>query len=278
MSDHLTPERIEALLAGRLPADLEADLATHLAAGDCDACEQVLAALDPEVAQRLVDVLVRIERAGAKPPPAVRAAVLETLARRAWWRKPWAWGAGLAAAAAAALVLVVAWWGPADPDPGGQRVKGHLSAAGAIELTAGVVQHRPGDPTRVRPIRQDEDLAPGQTLVFRIRTAAAGCHPYLLHRIGDRLEVLWPATLSSQRPLPAGDHPLQQAGKPLGLSLEAHPGDQAFWAVCSLEAIEDPARLRALIPAGPTDLPPQPPEGVSWDRVRVKVPGPGEAP
>jgi len=269
---HLSLERIEALLAGRLEPEREAELAAHLAEGGCPTCERALAQLDPELERRLLDLLARTERVdrGESVPPAAARA----LRARAWTLRPWAWAS--AGAVACALVLVALWPSHEGEDRAGQRSKGPAAEPGAVELTLGVVSDQPAIEARVRPVNPDEPLAPERTLLFRVSTAADGCYLYLLQRAGARVTVLWPASLADQRPMPAGNHDLQRGGKPLGLPLSDSRGPQVFLALCSLAPIGTEADLRALLPPGGRGAPGRAPAGVSWDYARVTVAAPGQ--
>lgn len=209
---HLTPERLQALLAS---SEADAALLAHLEAG-CDTCEAVLAE------SRLLDGEVDAALLGLVPRPSVSDA--------APWRGAGAPGRAakrrlpLAAAALAVAVLLAVVVGPrlfsagtAGLEPG---VKG-VEAPVALALQVAVQRGDAG----FEALAEGATVRAGEVLILRTDASRAARGWVLLQR-GDG-----PAEALEEVALPAGAHVLERDLGLLGVSLDGESGPISVWVV-----------------------------------------------
>lgn len=240
---HLSTERIDDLLQGRLSAEQETALAEHLAE-DCEQCEAALETLEGEREAELLSLLARIQ--GATLGPAERQAVIERSARPVWWRRSVIWAPALATAAAGLLLLI--FWSPAaqrDVLDGGSRVKGAESLLLPVTLNVGWVASPSEGKAEVDRLRKDQHLEAKGGLVFSV-TTQVWCWPYLVRRSGKQTEVLIPASFEDQTRYRPGRHSPQADGRPLGMDAGGLRGQQHFVALCSRARFDRAERVGEL--------------------------------
>lgn len=246
----LTPERLEALLAGTLAGSDRAAVAEHLGS-PCEACVDALASVDGEKilaalsgrkaelsaaeADRMFDAAVPGPKAVAAKEPA--AGLWERLVE---WLGGSAWRPALGVAALLLVAVPVVLLSRAPVGGGYDGVKSGPGEP-ATNLQAnlvGVVGARfNGRPFVSRRASQREQLKPGEVLLVRFRlTESAAVH---LQISGPKASLgVWPDgradTEPPPAPLPAGEHALvanaqvlsiqtQEYGSPVRVTLVASP-------------------------------------------------------
>jgi hypothetical protein len=240
---HLSTERIDDLLQGRLSAEQETALAEHLAE-DCEQCEAALETLEAAREAELLSLLARIQ--GATLGPAEREVVIERATQKPWWRRPLIWAPALATAAAGLLLLF--FWAPAaqvDGADGGSRIKGAESLLLPVILDVGRVASAGESQGVVERLRNDQRLEAMGGLVFSI-TTQVWCWPYMVRRSGKEIEVLIPASFEHQTRYRPGRHSPQADGRPLGVAAGALRGEQRFVALCSRARLDRAERVGEL--------------------------------
>jgi hypothetical protein len=212
--EHLPRHRLEEILGeGPDPA-----ARAHLAG--CERCAARLAALDE----------ARANHARAYPAAPFARKVMARAARRRWgWRSPrtFAIGAGLAAACVA-LILVLR----PTPEPGGEGIR----LKGGAPLLQVYVQ-RGGAP---RLLSDGDRVSAGERLAFAC-VLPAPRYVVLWGRDRSGEMTRWyPSPLDPPALLPAG-----RAQLPVGVELDAAPGEERFIAVLSSQPLDDELSRRA---------------------------------
>jgi hypothetical protein len=228
MTDHLNPERLQALLDGKLKPEQEAALARHLAGGECPTCEEFLGGLDESVEKKLISILDRSTSAGELSTEANRK-ILESITPR---RPPVPRAVLIPAAGfavVALLVLAVVLWLPSDDTT---RIKGDEAGVVHVALSLGLVEPAKAGTVDVRRVASGAEVKPENLVVFRVTTNAP-CYMYLARVGPDGLEVLVPDYFDEPIRHQGGAYTPSVAGNPVAYSLAGNAGTQHFVAVCS---------------------------------------------
>ncbi len=261
---HLTPDRLDALLEGTLPAEEAAALREHLEA-ECPTCAEVIAD-GPDLVT--LGRLLAGAWAGSAEHPAKEdlwRALSPSLPRRVarpWWRR-WSWPV-LGAALAAALALVVLR--PPPQGPGG--VKGQLDLPPAVVLR--VAAGQPG-PEGLAPSRRlgDGDVADAaDTLLFDLEVDRPAAR-YLFVVDGEGVSwLLAPAPGTPARVEPAGRRAVKHQQGWVALDLGDMVGPLELVAAASEVVLEPRAEVVEPFVDG------REVEGVGVHVVRIGIGGP----
>ncbi|MBW1879292.1 MAG: zf-HC2 domain-containing protein [Deltaproteobacteria bacterium] len=267
---HLTPERLEALLDGSLPARERRALGAHLA-GECQQCAEVLAE-GPDL-----DTLARLlEAEAADPEPldvaagwaALEAALPDTKAGEAIShpRRRWRGGLGVALALAAAAALFVLFSGP-EPSPE-VGVKGVVATV-APEVHLRVVAGRAGAERfdLDRRVVSGDRVDRGETLLFEVETDRRAARYLFAVDPGVTMggvTFLAPPDGETTGLEPAGRHRVTWGGEWVALDLDDAPA--SLTVVCAASTA----------PLDPLDvvsgwLEGRPPPGVGYEAITVEV-------
>jgi hypothetical protein len=220
MNEHIPRHRLEELAGASVPAELSAHLE------GCPRCAARLAGIEEARAQYLAQAPAQelARRAMARFP--VSASLGERLGR---WFSPRSAGLGLGLAAAAALAFIWLRPGAEDSPPSAIRLKGGPSLRVFVKRGQATVELTDG-----------AEVASGDQLAFAY-TLPEPRHLVLLG--GDRSEtmtVYFSSSETASGPLAAG-----RAQLPVGVELDAHPGEERLVAVFSPSPLDEAAVRRA---------------------------------
>jgi hypothetical protein len=236
MTVHLDEKRLQALLDGKLQPEEEAALARHLAAGECQTCEELLGGLDESVEKKLFEILHRTASAGELSPEANRKILESITTKRPVPRAILIPAAGFAVVAL--LVLAVVFWLPPEE---GTRIKGDHDRVVGIELSLGLVEPAKAGTVEVRRVASGAEVSQQNLVVFRVTTDAP-CYMYLVRVGPDGLEVLVPDYFDEPIRHRGGAYTPSAGSNPVAYPLAGNTGAQHFAAVCSkgpLASVED---------------------------------------
>ncbi|MBN2497192.1 MAG: zf-HC2 domain-containing protein [Deltaproteobacteria bacterium] len=211
-------ERLEALLAGRLPEDERRALQAHLAE-PCERCLELFESLDEA---ELLDLHAPPEAAlSAQEADRIFAAACPAPAPG--WRERlrallrWPVLAPAAAALAVGIAALIFLLQPAPRSPESAPGYTGVKSAGAeivesLDLIGLVGRIQDGRPTVVRPARDGEALVDGEVLLLRVRVS----QPAWVSLFGETGRSLIPI-YAFDRQLEAGEHELAASGSALAI-------------------------------------------------------------
>jgi len=211
----LTPERIDHLLRGTVPAADRRVLLDHLSS-PCESCLDLLSGPAGDA------IVARLGGDGLTAPEADRIfsaaapAVVPTRARRPRIQR---WVASIALAAAGVAIVVSflpKWHGIEREDTRLKGTPAHPAPEARLIMLAG----KPLAPESVRLLQRGEKLGPREVLLVRIRISA----PAFVYLVGIGESgpglVLWPDK-AVREPRPAGEFELARAGDALSIDPRA---------------------------------------------------------
>jgi hypothetical protein len=233
MDRHLDSKTYQAWYLGKLSREEEASLHDHLAAGECQSCEQFLETLSAEEEKKLLALLCRSQNA-PELPASMESRVLEAVSGR----PPMIWFWRTMPVAAAALLAFVFFFVKGLPTSestaltDSERTKGaNASDQPVVTLSLGKVSTAPDGRRTIQRVGPEESVSAKEELVFQVTTDRKCLLG--LYRIDEKNNAtrLFPED-ADPLAIDAGTHVLPLHGRPAGLSLSDLSGEQRFLVLC----------------------------------------------